>query len=283
MAPEPRVSDDGAPLRRSSAALARLRRLSRRRDVRREESLLLVDGPVLLADAVETGAAVVEVFVEEDSVLTAEVPAGVPVRTVASGELAKVLDVVTPRGVVAVVRRPQHTLAEVLARAVDTERPVVVLVGIQDPGNAGTLVRVAEASDAAGVVLTDGSVDVWSPKAVRASAGSALRVPVVVDVPCAEVLGAAADLGLPTVGTVPVVGEAPESTDLAGAFVLLLGNEAHGLPEEAVASVGRLVSIPMSGAVESVNAGVAGAVLLFEAARQRRAGTGERSAGGGGS
>ena len=261
--------------------MQRLRRLSRRREVRADEGVLLVDGPVLLGEALDAGLELEQVFVEAAALAEADgdpthpVAAarhrGVPVATVQDGVLAKVLDLVTPQRVVAVAARPESSLGAVLSDAVGRGRPVVVLVNVQDPGNAGTLVRVAEAAGAAGVVLCNHSVDPWNPKAVRAAAGSSFRIPVVDVDAVAEVARQCAAVGVPIVATVGRGGAAPESSALASAFALLIGNEAHGLPDEVVALASAAVSVPMDGRVESLNAAVAGAAVLFEAARQRRA------------
>jgi TrmH family RNA methyltransferase len=143
-------------------------------------------------------------------------------------------------------------------------------VGIQDPGNAGTLIRVAEATGCVGVLLSAGSVDVWNPKVVRASAGSILRVPVVEGLESDELLAVARGSELRSVGTTATGGSPPESLDLSGAVMLLVGSEAHGLPEGMVGELELRATIPMQGEVESLNAAVAGSLLAFEAARQRR-------------
>lgn len=198
--------------------------------------------------------------------------AGVPVRDVLAGVLAKVLDLVTPQDVVAVARQRGAGLDELVAGAVASSRPVLVLVELQDPGNAGTLVRVAEAAGCAGVVLTERSVDVHNPKTVRASAGAVFRVPVAEGMSPAAVLEACAIAGLPTWATTGRGGTPVDGAPLAGACAVFLGSEAHGLPASVSdACTGRL-TIPMEGRVESLNAGVAGALVAFEAARQRRVG-----------
>jgi TrmH family RNA methyltransferase len=257
--------------------MQRLRRLSRRREVRAEAGVLLVDGPVLLGEALDAGLELQQVLVEasaddgDPSHPIAEARRrGVPVATVQDGVLAKVLDLVTPQRVVAVAVRPESSLDDVLADAGDRGRPVVVLVNIQDPGNAGTVVRVAEAAGAAGVVLCDHSVDPWNPKAVRAAAGSSFRVPVVEAADATEVVQRCAEAGIRVVATAGDGGGSPEATDLGSAFALLVGNEAHGLSDELVALALTSVSVPMDGRVESLNAAVAGAAVLFDAARQRR-------------
>ena len=203
--------------------------------------------------------------------MRAAAAAGVPVHPVAEGALKKVLDLVTPQAVVAVARAGSASLDEVVGASVAAGSPLLVLVELQDPGNAGTLVRVAEAAGCAGVVLTERSVDLHNPKTVRATAGSVFRVPVVLDVSVDAVLDACAAAGVPTLATVATDGAAPESAPLDGSVAVLLGSEAHGLPADLVARATSRVTIPMVGQVESLNAGVAGAVLAFEAARRRRA------------
>jgi TrmH family RNA methyltransferase len=212
----------------------------------------------------------VEPAASDDPAVRAAGAAGVPVHPVPEGALKKVLDLVTPQAVVAVARAVVATLDSVVAAASAAGAPLLVLVELQDPGNAGTLVRVAEAAGCAGVVLTERSVDLYNPKSVRATAGSLFRVPVVQDVTVDAVLAACAAAGVPTLATVAVDGTDPESSPLDAAVAVLLGSEAHGLAAELVARADARVTIPMVGKVESLNAGVAGAVLAFEAARRRR-------------
>jgi TrmH family RNA methyltransferase len=245
--------------------------------VRFEEGVLLVDGPVLLREAVDSPQELESVYVERegarastlDAAARAE-DAGVRVVDVVPGTLASVLELTTPQAVVTVVRRPTTTFDDVVAAAVAADRPVLVLAELADPGNVGTLVRVAEAAGCAGVVMSERSADPYSPKAVRASAGSVLRVPVVTDLPVTTMLDTFDALELPQIGTLGTGGELPEDLDLADAFALWLGSEAHGLPAEVVTRCTHRVTIPMDGRVESLNAAVAGSVVVFDAARQRR-------------
>ena len=149
----------------------------------------------------------------------------------------------------------------------------LVLVGVSDPGNAGTLLRSAEASGAGAVVFCDGSVDPFGPKCVRSSAGSVLRLAVARDGDSADALAACAAYGRRTVGTVVRVGTPYDTVDLRGPVALVLGNEAHGLPPGVADAVDEAVTIPMAGRAESLNVAMAGTVLCFEALRQRRAAT----------
>jgi TrmH family RNA methyltransferase len=228
---------------------------------------------VLVADALAAGVELRALYAEPaaDAGLIALVArTGAPVHRVHEGVLSKVLDLVSPQPVVGVGAQPRHRLDAVLRAGADRRRSVLVLVGIQDPGNAGTLVRVAEGAGCAGVVLCAGSVDLFNPKTVRATAGSLFRVPVVQSVEWGEVLVGADASGLSSVATVAGGGSPPEEVALGGAVAVFLGSEAHGLPAELVERAGRRVTVPMDGEIESLNAAVAGAVLAFEGARQRR-------------
>jgi TrmH family RNA methyltransferase len=148
---------------------------------------------------------------------------------------------------------------------------LVICIDVRDPGNAGTVLRSAEAAGADGVICCEGSVDVYNPKTVRASAGSLFHVPVIVGGSPAAAVDAVGSFGLTRVATVARGGPDYATTDLTGRVAFLLGNEAHGLPDDVASAADTQVSIPMAGRTESLNVGVAAAVLCFEAARQRRA------------
>jgi TrmH family RNA methyltransferase len=192
----------------------------------------------------------------------------------------------TPQGVAALFREPVWGLEDVLRGAVGSTRNaafVVVLAGTQDPGNVGTILRSAEAFGATGAVATRGTADPWSPKALRASAGSALRLPLLRGMAIPVLLAQlkiervrviAASAGDPTDNPERPTGlttfDTPASEEaLRGAVAIFIGNEGAGLPSEVEVAADQRVSIPMSRAVESLNAGVAASVLLYEVARQR--------------
>ncbi len=259
----------------SNPALQELRRLSRRRSARSESGTYLVDGPVLLAEALRAGVALRSVFAEPAGLSLASVrsarDAGVAVHPVQEGALARVLDVVNPQSVVAVAERRADSVDDVVQRAVATRRAVLVLVELQDPGNAGTLLRVAEAAGCAGVVLTERCVDAHNPKTVRASAGALFRLPVAEGAGLSALLDAASAAGLESWATVRDGGTPIDECDLTGAGLLLIGSEANGLPDDVCRAATHRLSIPMEGDVESLNAAVAGALVVFEAARPRRA------------
>ncbi len=233
----------------------------------------------MLAEALDSGVDLEAVYVEpgalDHEVVWAARDAGVRVRDTTEGALAKVLDLDAPQRMVAVATRSRARLDDVVRAAVDARRPLLVLAGLADPGNVGTLVRVAEAAGCAGVLLGPNTADLYNPKTVRATAGAVFRVPVVAVEDLVDVLVGLAEQGVRTVATTGALeAPAPEDAALTEAVALVIGNEAHGLPTELLDACAASVRIPMEGRVESLNAAVAGAVVLFEAARQRRAARG---------
>jgi len=146
---------------------------------------------------------------------------------------------------------------------------ILIAVGLQDPGNLGTLVRSAEAFGATGVMTTPGTVSVWNQKAIRASAGSVFRVPVAMaDAAAMEVLE---QQGVRLLAAMKDEATRIEEASLTGPLAFLVGNEGAGLSADWVRMADERVTIPCPGWVESLNAAVAGSLLLYEASRQRRA------------
>jgi TrmH family RNA methyltransferase len=147
---------------------------------------------------------------------------------------------------------------------------ILVLDQVRDPGNAGTLVRCATAAGAGAVVFAKGSVDPYAPKTVRAAAGVTDRVDLVRDADLDETLGELRARGFAVVGTDAEASTPYDDVDYGGRVAFVVGNEAWGIVEEHRSLLTEVVSIPMPGDAESLNAGIAGAILLFEAVRQRR-------------
>lgn len=249
----------------------RLRKLVRKRDFRAQEGAFVIEGFKLLEEAVTAGADIESVFCSsnaEHPAIEAAESSGVRVHYLASGVLERVTDTVTPQPVVGVVRMAQHS-TDVL-NEVDS---VVVLADVRDPGNAGTILRSAEAAGVGAVVVADGSVDVYNPKTVRSSAGAVFQVPIVQNMSVTkslQVLKSKNFLLLGTAGT----GETPyDEADLTRRVAIVLGNEANGLGEQLLGEMDQVVMIPIIGRSESLNVSMAGAVLCFELARQRRNGS----------
>jgi TrmH family RNA methyltransferase len=230
--------------------------------VRRERGRFVFEGATLLAEAQRSGVAIEELYgtdaaLAEHAVLVAGLEAaGTPVFAVPERTLARLSDVETPPGLIAVAVQPSNDVAGILARP----GPVLLLAGISDPGNAGTLLRSAEAFGAAGVLFGRGGADPFAPKVVRAAMGSLFRLPVAA-VTAEEALVAAAAAGR------PVIAATLEGEPLAGAVlpsnaVLAIGNERHGVGA-FLNRWDRAVRIEQASTTESLNAAVAGSILLY--------------------
>jgi TrmH family RNA methyltransferase len=172
----------------------------------------------------------------------------------------------TPQGVAALVKLKEFTLDDALA----AEEPLVVVVaGVQDPGNLGTIIRSAEAFGARAVILTEGTVSQLNPKVMRAAAGSAFRLPTV-KLGAAQLVEQLRAHGLRLLGTSSHKGTPADQADLNGPLAIFVGNEGAGLPRAIASALDETIAVPHSPNVESLNAGVAASVLLYEVARQRR-------------
>lgn len=234
----------------------------------------MVEGPTLLAGALEAGAAVESVYVDAahrgdqrlSPLLERAHVAGGRIFELAPGVLERVAQTVTPQPVLAVVRTPEAG-AEQLAQATF----VVVCADVRDPGNAGAVIRAADAAGADAVVCCRGTADPFNPKTVRSSAGSVLHLPVVVAGPAEEVLEELGRIGLRRVAAVAHGGRSHTEADLRAPLALVLGNEATGLPASLAGKLDEAVTVVTEGRAESLNVSQAAAVLCFEVHRQRSA------------
>lgn len=229
----------------------------------------MVEGPRAVRTAVEAGAAVEAVFFEpgrHDDLVFDLTSQGIAVRPLAAGVLDRVLSTTSPQPIAVVVARPDTAAPPPPGRA--GEGPVLVLAGIGDPGNVGTIIRSVVASGSGPVLIGPGTADPFGPKAVRASAGTVFHAAVHEVDDLRSALGDLRSSGHSILGAAPRGGQAHHDADLTGAIALVLGGETAGLPE-AVAD-DALVSIPQIGPAESMNVAMAATVLVFEAARQRR-------------
>ena len=251
---------------------SRLKELRRAlRNPGRDAGVIGIEGPNLVGEAVRAGLKIRCVFASEElGVASAEGEAfsRVEVLIVPREILSRVLETETPQPVAALVEPPKWAWQDVLG-----SRPaqlVVVLAGLQDPGNLGTILRSAEAFGAHGVISLPGTVSAWNQKAMRASAGSVFRLPVIaagVD----ECFSRLHEAGINVLTTAAEGALAADAVDFSGATALVIGNEGNGVPREIAVRANGSVTIPCPGPVESLNASVAASVLLYEASRQRKA------------
>ncbi|GHE82242.1 RNA methyltransferase [Streptomyces longispororuber] len=263
------------------------RRLGKR-NFRGKERLFLAEGPQAVREAAghrSGGAAtLVELFTTVEAaeryadIVADARAAGARVHLADESVIADISTTVTPQGLVGVCRFLDVPFEEILAG-----RPqlVAVLAHVRDPGNAGTVLRCADAAGADAVVLTDASVDLYNPKAVRASVGSHFHLPVAVGVPVEQAVR-----GLKAAGVRVLAADGAGTDDLDAELdkgtmgtetAWIFGNEAWGLPEETRALADAVVRVPIHGSAESLNLATAAAVCLYASARAQRASGGCRS------
>ncbi|MFC9156131.1 TrmH family RNA methyltransferase [Streptomyces bauhiniae] len=271
-----------------SARVSAARRLGRR-NFRGKERLFLAEGPQAVREAaghrVGDESTLVELFA---TVEAAERYAGIIAEARAAGArvhladedvIADISTTVTPQGVVGVCRFLDTPFEDILAA-----RPklVAVLAHVRDPGNAGTVLRCADAAGADAVILTDASVDLYNPKAVRASVGSLFHLPVAMGVPVEQAVRGLKDAGVRILAADGAgdrdLDEELDKGAMGDPTAWVFGNEAWGLPEETRALADAVVSVPIHGKAESLNLATAAAVCLYASARAQRAPGGCRSA-----
>ena len=230
---------------------------------RLSHGLVAIEGDHLLAEALRSGTTLKTVFVSERHDIPDTLPPDTEVLRLTGDVFASVAGTRSPQGIAALVEPTVTYINSVLRRT-----PLILIAaGLQDPGNLGTLVRSAEAFGATGVLTTPGTVSPWNQKALRASAGSVFRVPIV-EVAPTEIKELNAR-GVRLLAAVGSGGTNAQESDFVGPCALMIGNEGSGLESEWLEMADAQVTIPCPGPVESLNAAVAGSLLLYEAARQR--------------
>jgi TrmH family RNA methyltransferase len=253
----------------SGPILKRIRRLASKRSERWGESACVLEGPDLVSAALAAGVSLEFLLVStqpsnEVATLADHARAkGIRVASALPEAIDKVTSVETSQGVVAIAG-----FLHVALHDVPRVRPIVVLHDVRDPGNLGTAIRVADAAGASGVVLSGSCADLYNPKVVRATAGSLFNIPIAF----ADTLEAVRVWAAPSTLMATVVRDGVEYQDVSldESPVVVFGNEASGLLQDDLRDDDLRLTIPMDGKAESLNVGVAAAVVLFEAARQRR-------------
>lgn len=259
------------PLTAGNTRVKEARKLSRR-PVRSERRLFLADGPKAVEGALSTvldsgEGCVVEVFATPDALhqYADLLAAADTVTPVDDRALASLSDAVSPAGLVAVCRHLDVPLSDALVGPL-----VAICADVRDPGNAGTVIRTADAAGAGGVVLAGRSVDAYNPKTVRATVGSLFHLPIAVEPDPAAAVASAKAAGF-TVLAADGAGDVDLfDAELTGPTAWLFGNEAWGLPAELAALADRRVAIPIHGRAESLNLATAAAVCLYASARAQR-------------
>jgi RNA methyltransferase, TrmH family len=259
-----------------SPRLKAARRLTKRA-FRQRERAFLAEGPQAVAEAHRCGAPITDLFVTVPAraryhgLVTAIAAAGIPVHVVSGEVMGELAQTVTPQGLLAVCGFIDVQLAAVTAPA---PRLVALLANVRDPGNAGTVLRTADAAGAQAVVFGDASVDLYNGKCVRASAGSLFHLPVVARARLEEAVVTMRDAGLRIVAADGRAGRSLDDPDVQARLgeptAWMFGNEAWGLPPELVALADEPVAVPIYGRAESLNLAAAAAVCLYASARAQR-------------
>jgi len=258
-------------------------------------ALVGIEGPKLIEEALRAGLRVKTIFVAQgpnrasdrtsdrmsdrasERILEAlSLPRETEILHLPKKLLDQALATETPQSIAALIEQPQWTWEQLLSSRRNAAPLVIVLAGLQDPGNLGTILRSAEAFGATGVVSLPGTVSAWNSKAVRASAGSVFRVPLLaaeIDECIPRLHGA----GVAILAALSHGAQQAQAADLARPVALIIGNEGNGVPGALAARADSTITIPFPGPVESLNAAVAASVLLYEASRQRATASGTAS------
>lgn len=267
-------------------------KLSKSASKRREESVFTVEGLRLVAEV--PSERLIEIFVEEGFLEKLEAASAGDgneknvMRLIDEAEkkdtcfkvnqavMKKLSDTDSPQGVLAVVSMEKHDIAELMGESgtrggvTRVKDPFILIMDrLQDPGNMGTIIRTAEGTGVTGILISSDSVDVYSPKTVRSTMGSIFRMKICVSENLPEDIERLKSKGIVVFGT-HLNGKEFYDEDFTGATAFLIGNEGRGLSDAVAATADRLLRIPMEGKVESLNAGVSAAVVMYEVLRQRR-------------
>lgn len=251
------------------------RRLVRVREVRdgKNRSLVFLEGKRLVLEALKSGIEVDDCFISsnfQDEIVEKTLEElGIQSATVSEAVFRSIVDTNSPQGIVLLAKRPNWSFSDIDARLALAKLPIVLfLKEINNPSNLGAVLRTCEAVDVAGVIISKQSADAFSPKAVRASMGAVLRVPILQNLD----LDATIDLfsGSGVLTTACDIGGSTNYTDLEwrSRRLLIFGSEAHGLEKNELNSINEKVLIPMENGVESLNLAVSTAIVLYEARRQ---------------
>jgi RNA methyltransferase, TrmH family len=259
-----------------SPRLKAARRLTKRA-FRQHDRAFLVEGPQAVAEAFRYGSGLTDLFVtgpartRHGDLVAAIAGAGVPVHTVSGEVMSELAQTVTPQGLLAVCGFVDVALAVVTTAAPSL---VALLANVRDPGNAGTVLRTADAAGADAVIFADASVDPYNGKCVRASAGSLFHLPVVAGARLEDAVAALREAGLRIVAADGRAGRGLDDEDvqarLGAPTAWMFGNEAWGLPPALVALADEPVAVPVYGKAESLNLAAAAAVCLYASARAQR-------------
>lgn len=258
----------------SNAQIRKIEALLKKSKERRMQNAFVIEGKKMFEEVLQRKELLIKAYFSEQYVKE-EYPDGVPKELpheiLSASVFLAVSETVTPQGVLAIVRMPEYSLEEILEKTRgENGGTLLLLENVRDPGNLGTMIRTAEAADIAGIVLSRESVDVYNPKVIRSTMGAVFRVPVLYAEDFYSLLGQLTEDGVRLFAAHLKGTKDFTDADYTGRVGILIGNEANGLTKEASLLAKEKVLIPMAGSVESLNAAVAAALLMYEAFRKKR-------------
>lgn len=239
--------------------------LKEKAKVRRQKKLFVVEGIKMFREIPKDK--LVSVFVSEKfEKENEELLSHTDYILLSDSVFKKISDTVTPQGILAVVKQNEFTVEDIIERRNKERSCIVVLDRLQDPGNLGTIVRTGEGAGITGIVMSNDSVDLYNPKVIRSTMGSVFRVPVAVVPDLQDAIKKMKQNGIETYAA-HLNGMEYQKGAFGKDIALLIGNEAKGLSDEVSVMADKIIKIPMEGKVESLNAAVATAILMYEARR----------------
>lgn len=252
----------------SNPQLKNLAALLKKKKERDEQRVFVTEGRKMFEEARDDKRITVrQVFVSADFYerLLAEGPGeayfdGIPFETVKASLFNSVSETVTPQGILAIIEKPDHTLESILET-----RParLILLENLQDPGNLGTIVRTAEGAGMTGIIMSSGTVDIFNPKVIRSTMGSVFRMPFAYVENMPETVRSLEGAGVRVYAACLDGAVSYRDVTFGGECAVMIGNEGNGLTKEAAGAAGSRIFIPMEGKVESLNASVAAAILMY--------------------
>lgn len=246
----------------SNEQIKKIIQLKEKSKARKNEGCFIVEGIRMFQEAPEQD--VVKVYVSEHFFAEHKSTVGdINYQVVSDSVFKRISDTVTPQGILAIVRQKKYTLTDLFDTIHQGKNCFVVLDKIQDPGNLGTILRTAEGAGINGVIMSSTTADIYNPKVIRSTMGSVFRVPFVITPDLPETIRELKAMGVTTYAA-HLKGGNYNVEDFPDKTALLIGNEANGLSDEVSGEADRLIKIPMQGKVESLNAAVATAILMYQ-------------------
>jgi TrmH family RNA methyltransferase len=257
----------------SNPQIKNIIQLQKKSKARAEQSAFVIEGIKMFEESKDGGylikAYVAESFYAEKLTENPDYFTGFPYEIVTDGVLKETSDTLTPQGIMAIVKKPVYDLKTIITAA---DANLVLLEDIRDPGNLGTILRTAEGAGVTGIILSKSSVDMYNPKVIRSTMGAIYRMPFVYAEDFKETLTLIKNNNISIYAAHLDAGFFYDEVNYLEKCAILIGNEANGLSNEIAGMSDQYIKIPMTGKVESLNAAIAAAILMYEVYRQRRKG-----------